>query len=64
MAKKTIKTTPRPQRETPVKDSARVDVYIPKTVWQRLKAKAKKQGKAGARYLAELAAQDVGKGSV
>lgn len=64
MAKKTIKTTPRPQRETPVKDSARVDVYIPKTVWQRLKAKAKKQGKAGGRYLAELAAEDVGKGDV
>lgn len=64
MAKRQIKTTPRPLRETPVKDSAKVEVFLPHTVWQRLRAKAKKAGKGGARYIAELAAQDVGKGGV
>ena len=64
MKKRAIKTTPRPQRETPVKDSAKVEVFLPPTVWQRLRAKAKKAGKGGARYIAELAAQDVGKGGV
>jgi hypothetical protein len=63
MASRTgVQKQQRPRRAQALRDSRRVDVYIPQAVWAKLKAQATRRKIGVSRVAAEVLTQWVGKG--
>lgn len=56
-------TQKRPRRDEALRDSRRIDIYIPQAVWAKLKAQATRRKVGVSRIAAEVLTQWAGKGN-
>jgi hypothetical protein len=61
---KKMKKQERPLRSTPVSEAKRVDLFLPSSVWKKLKARADKKKRGVAREAAEVLAKFLGEDGV